>query len=381
MKKTLLIIAAIALMATACTNNAGKEEQSLPQEQTAGKVMKYDLEHHFYLPEFIDHLKTRTEVPYIDTVTNIFWMREGIEWHISMENCDILPGADKSKTILDYLAVPIEDHIKDMDEKGVDVAVLSHSPGIEDLPREEAIYFARKTNDVVAEMMKKYPGRIMGTATLPTPYVDDAIAELERCINELGFKYWHTHSNFIDEHLYDEKFEPLLAKAEELGCAIYLHPALPNNADMKDLGYQYPAAGLGFGQDVMKTAVRLVMDGVFDRHPNLKIIIGHLGEYIPFTLIRLDNRLRCFPEPSIKMQHNFSDYIKNGNLLVTTSGNTSEEAFECAMKVLGIDNIMFGSDYGYEDFNEQVNFVKNLNISQEDKDKIFGGNFERIFLK
>ncbi len=369
--KKLLYLTVMAFCLVAC---------SVKSEKTS-EVKKYDLEHHFYLPELIDYLKTRTEVPYIDTVNNICWMREGIEWHISTDNCDVLPGIDQVATILDYLALPIEVHIKDMDEKGIDVAVISTSPVIEDLPREEAIYFSRKTNDAVAQMMKQYPDRIMGTASLPTPYVDDAIVELERCINELGFKYWHTHSNYIDEHLYDVKFEPLLAKAEELGCAIYLHPTLSDNADMKNLGYLYPAAGLGFGQDVMKTAVRLVMDGTFDRHPNLKLIIGHLGEYIPFTLDRLDNRLSCIPEPAIKMQHKFSYYVQNGNILITTSGNTSEEAFECAMKVFGIDKIMFGSDYGYEDFTEQTDFIKNLPISQEGKNKVWGGNFERIFSK
>lgn len=359
--KTKISIAFMALCLVGCST----------QTEETCEVKKYDLEHHIYLPELIEHLKTRTEVPYIDTVNQIFWMREDIEWHITFGDA----------TILDYLSTPIEAHIKDMDDKGIDVAVVSTSPVIEDLPHDESVYFSRLTNDAVAEMMKKYPDRILGTATLPTPYVDDAIAELERCINELGFKYWHTHSNYIDEHLYDEKFEPLIAKAEELGCAIYLHPTLSNDADMKNLGYLYPAAGLGFGQDVMKTLIRLVMDGVFDRHPNLKIIVGHLGEYIPFILDRLDNRLNCIPEPAIKMQHKVSYYIQNGNIMVTTSGNTSPEAFECAMKVLGIDKIMFGSDYGYEDFTEQVNFVKDLPISQEDKNKVWGGNFERVFLK
>jgi len=199
----------------------------------------------------------------------------------------------------------------------------------------------------VAETMKKYPDRIMGTAALPTPYVEDAIAELERCINELGFKYWHTHSNYINEHLYDEKFEPLIAKAAELGCDIYIHPALPNDANMKNIGFVYPSAGIGFGQDMMKTTVRLIMNGVFDIYPNLKIILGHQGEYIPFTIERLDNRLSCIPDPAVKMKHKFSYYIEHGKIFVTTSGNTSTNAFEYTLKVFGIDRIMFGSDYSY----------------------------------
>jgi len=354
MKKTLFAACAFLIIAGCTTNNKQNAE-----------VKKYDLEHHFYLPELIDYLSTRTEVPYYDKETGIFWLREGIEM--------------QGEYLLNFLTLPFEEHLKYMDEEGVDVAVLSTSAVIEDLPHDEAVYFARKTNDAVAQIMKQYPDRAMGTAALPTPYVEDAIAELERCVNELGFKYWHTHSNYIDEHLFDAKFEPLLAKAEKLNCAIYIHPTLSDDADMKGLGYLYPAAAIGFGQDVMKTVVRLIMDGTFDRHPNLKIIIGHLGEYMPFVLDRLDNRLSCIPEPAIKMKHPVSYYVKNGNILVTTSGNTSDEAFECVMKVFGIDKIMFGSDFGYESFSDQVDFVQNLDISQEEKNLVFGGNFERIF--
>jgi len=113
-------------------------------EQTCeGK--KYDLEHHFYLPEFIEYMKTHTEVPYIDTVTNIFWYRENLPWPLSLEGCDVeYPGIEKGATILDFMTLPIEAHIKEMDDKGVDVAVISTSHTVEELPREQSVYLSKK---------------------------------------------------------------------------------------------------------------------------------------------------------------------------------------------------------------------------------------------
>lgn len=130
----------------------------------------------------------------------------------------------------------------------------------------------------------------MGAAILPTPYIDDAIAELKRCVNDLGFCVWFTHSNFLSGHLYEDKYIPLFETAAKLNCPFYLPPHNSNDADMKDMGYLYSSAGLGFGLDVMKTTLRIILNGTFDKFPNLKMIIGHLGEYYPFVLERMDNK-------------------------------------------------------------------------------------------
>ena len=238
----------------------------------------------------------------------------------------------------------------------------------------------KKSNDAVAELIRKYPGRFLGAALLPTLYVDEAVKELERCKKELGFSYWHTHSNYLHSHLYEEKYLPLLAKAEELGCAFYLHPQASDDADMRDFGYVYSSPGLGFGLDTMKTALRIILNGTFDRFPKLRMILGHLGEYFPFILERVDNRFRWIKEPEIRAEHEVSYYFRNRNVLVTTSGNMSKLAFECTRKAIGIDSIIFGSDYPYENLADMMKFMDSLDLSPEDQEKVFHLNAEKYLL-
>lgn len=335
--------------------------------------MRYDLEHHYYLPELIDYLATRKEAPIYYPDTQSLEVRENVK-------TSFLPSMNTSASIMNDLMDFSNKRLEIMDKSGIDVAVMSSSPAIEDLPKEEAVKFAKMSNDRIFELCRKHPDRFMGSAILPTPYVDEAMEELDRCINELGFKYWHTHSNYCHEHLYDAKYEPLLAMAEKMNCAIYIHPHNSDDADMKDMGYLYSAAGLGFGQDVMKTSLRMIVTGVFDRYPKLKIILGHLGEYYPFVLDRMDNRLGSIPDPYIKNKHPVSYYFKNRNIFVTTSGNMSESAFKCTQDVIGIDSILFGSDYPYEIFGDMIKFIDNLDITNEEREKIYGGNAEKYIL-
>ncbi len=257
---------------------------------------------------------------------------------------------------------------------------MASSAALEELSEKEAVYFAKKSNDAVAEIIKKYPSRFLGAAVLPTPYVDEAIKELERCVKELGFKYWHTHSNYKDEHLYEEKYLPLLAKAEELGCAFYVHPQASDDKDMKDMGYVYSSPGLGFGLDAMKTSLRLILNGTFDKFPNLRMILGHLGEFFPFIIDRVDNRFEWIKDEEVKMKHKVSYYFKNKNVVVTTSGNMSKSAFECTKKAFGIDSIIFGSDYPYECLSNMMKFMNSLDLTEEEKEKVFHLNAEKYIL-
>ncbi|HJJ36585.1 MAG TPA: amidohydrolase family protein, partial [Methanocorpusculum sp.] len=263
---------------------------------------------------------------------------------------------------------------------GISTGVVSSSIAIELLPKEEAVKYARLTNDAVAEAMKQYPGRFLGTISLPTPYLEESIAELERCVNELGLQYWHTHSNYGDEYLYEEKFEPLLAKCAELDVPVYLHPAYPSDEYLLDSGTSFAGATFGFGVDVMKTSYRLIVSGIFDRYPNLTLILGHMGEYYPYSLTRMDNRL-LDGDTYLKCKENLTYYFDNKNVLITTSGITDPNTIDCAIKAIGIDSIMFASDYPYENVKNEVEFIKSLPISDEDKDKIFYKNAEKYVFK
>ena len=332
-----------------------------------------DCEFHYYLPEMMDYLSTRNEAMRYYPETKVLEVRDKVFARFD--------GVTNEYPVIDELLNFGAASVAVMDKNGIDVSVLSSSPALEELPKEQAVAFAKKSNDAVAEIMKKYPGRFLGAAVLPTPYVDEAIKELERCINELGFEYWHTHSNYKTEHLYEEKYLPLLAQAEELGCAVYVHPQASDDADMKNMGYVYSSPGLGFGLDAMKTSLRLILNGTFDKFPKLRMILGHLGEYFPFILERVDNRFEWIRDDEVKMKHSVSYYFKNKNVVVTTSGNMSKLAFECTKKALGIDSIIFASDYPYECLSAMMKYMDSLELTDEEKEKVFHLNAEKYILR
>jgi len=330
-------------------------------------MKKIDFEFHYCRPELFKYMASRSK-------TGVFEVRKGVTGNLGI--------VTNTYPIVDELFEIGERRIADMDRCGIDVGVLSSSPAQEELPKAESVRLSKLANDAVAEACRRHPGRFAGAATLPTLYVDEAIAELERCVKELGFKYWHTHSNYGSEHLYDVRFLPLLAKCEELGCAFYLHPQCSEDADMCDLGFAYAGPGLGYGLDTMRTSLRLMLNGTFDRFPKLRMILGHMGEYYPFILDRIDNRFAWMPDPRVKMKNPVSYYFKNRNIIMTSSGMASRDAFLLTKKVIGIDGILFASDYPFENLKHATDAWNEILADQteEDRDKFWHGNAERYGL-
>ena len=337
----------------------------------------YDLENHYYQPEFFDYLSSRTKFPYVDGGT--MYYSEGVAIPFNARSLNNAPvSIYKELTNLDQIRFDL------MKNAGITRVVVSSCEGIENVDKESAVRYARLTNDTVAAAAKKYPGQITGTITLPTPYVEESIAELERAVNELGLQFWHTHSSYGDERLSDAKFEPLIAKCAELNVPIYLHPVCPSAEYLTDSGMIMATAVFGFSVDTMKTALKIIISGTFDKYPNLQMILGHAGEYFPYALERMNNRLDAgvsVGEPSIKCKKNISYYFRNGNLFITTSGITDQQVILFAINSVGIDHIMFATDYPYETVKVQVESIKSLPISDEDKDKIFYRNAETYLLK
>ncbi|HJJ36306.1 MAG TPA: amidohydrolase family protein [Methanocorpusculum sp.] len=373
MKRNALILCALVLVVvTCCVFAAGCTSQDTAYQPDR----VYDLENQAYTHEFVEYLQTRTDYPY--AVGETLYFRDGLTTgHPSDFSFNGCPGG-MVEEIYDIGDV----RVSIMDEAGITTAVISCSPGVEEVPREEAVKYARQMNDAVAEAMKKYPGRILGAITLPTPYVNESIAELERCVNELGLQYWHTYSNYgyNGDRLSDAKFEPLLAKCEELDVPIYIHPNFPITDYLLDSGAVFGSAGFGFSVDAMKTVLNLILSGTLDQHPDLTIILGHLGEYFPYALDRMDNRFAQSGDSSQQYKENISYYFKN-NIYLTTSGITQEDSVLLALNSLGSDRILFGSDYPYENVKSEVDFIKSLPISDEDKDKILYKNAEQYILK
>lgn len=267
-----------------------------------------------------------------------------------------------------------------MDAAGIDLQVLSFgSPGPQAFGAEVAIPMARDANDLLFQVIQKHPKRFAGFAALPTASPDIAAEELTRCVKALGFKgamiHGHQQGSFLDEKKYWTIFE----RAEALGVPIYLHPTLPHPDAVKAYfqGYEELArAGWGFAVDTSCHFLRILFAGVFDAYPKLKIILGHLGEGLPFAMHRLnDHTQRSAARRGLKKTP--LEYIKE-NLLVTTSGNWYEPAFVCTLLALGADNILFAIDWPYEANETGMAFLGKLSISDSDKEKIAHGNAERV---
>ncbi|MCZ7562973.1 MAG: amidohydrolase family protein [Burkholderiales bacterium] len=273
-----------------------------------------------------------------------------------------------------------ERRLAHMDAAGIDVQVLSFgSPGPQAFDADTAIPMARDANDRLYEAVRAHPARFAGFAALPTAAPEVAADELERCVTKLGFKgtmiHGHTRGSFLDEKRYWVIFE----RAEALGVPIYLHPTLPHPDAVQAYfrGYEELCrAGWGFAIDTSCHFLRIVFAGVFDAYPKLKIILGHLGEGLPFAMHRLnDHTYRAAARRGL--QRAPLDYLKE-NMLVTTSGNWYEPAFLCTLLALGADNILFAVDWPYEPNTAGVGFLKRLSISDLDREKIAHLNAERI---
>ena len=271
-----------------------------------------------------------------------------------------------------------EYRLREMDAAGIDVQILSHlTPGTSRLDPTRAAALARRANDRLYEALQANPGRLLGYAELPMPAPDQAAAELERTVKEYGFKgamvNGLTHGLFID----DERFIPVLEMANALKTPLYIHPSTPHQAVIDAYYKDYPAlarAGWGFGLEAATHATRIIMSGLLDRFSDLRIILGHLGESLPFWLWRANRSLTR----DGKLKRPFRDYFRE-HFFVTTSGNFSQAALLCSLLELGADKILFAVDWPFQSNLDGVAFVKGAAMSDDDKEKIFSRNAEKLF--
>ena len=277
-----------------------------------------------------------------------------------------------------------DQRIADMDAAGIDMQVLSlNAPGVEQVEAAEQISIARESNDFLAEAMKKYPTRFAGLAALPIAAPDQAADELERRVRQQGFKgtliNGHTRGRYLD----DKFFWPILERAEALNVPIYLHPTVPPKAVVEASfgGFAPPVtamlAGSGWGWHI-ETAVhliRMILGGVFDRYPKLQVVIGHLGEGIPFMLPRLQKN---FPMEMTKLARPLDAYLRE-NVHYTFGGFNFPATFNNLLQEVGVGRIMFSVDYPYGSMAEARAFLEQLPVSSADKERIAHGNAEQLF--
>jgi uncharacterized protein len=286
--------------------------------------------------------------------------------------------------ISDQLRDVGDQRIAEMDAAQIDMQVLSlNSPGVEQAEAAEAVSVAREANDFLAEAVKRHPKRFAGLAALAIQSPEQAAEELDRRVRQQGFKgaivNGHTRGRYLD----DKFFWPILERAEALAAPLYLHPTVPPKPVVDALYGGFSPAVNGMLQSArwgwhIETAVhliRMILGGVFDKYPKLQIVIGHLGEGIPFMLPRLHKNL---PPEVTKLDRPIGDYLRK-NVHYTFGGFNFQATFSNLLAEVGAERIMFSVDYPYGSMTEARAFLLQLPLGTADIERIAHGNAEQLF--
>jgi predicted TIM-barrel fold metal-dependent hydrolase len=332
--KHLLALSAFAAGSTISSNKGkglaiGKTVSA--QAKSSARVKKIAVEEHFYSKEYSEILHSK------------------VDWKGS-------PPAAAAAKVVEYG----EGRIKEMDECGIDMQILSLSyPGLDPFKAEDAISIARMINDQISETIKRYPNRFSGYCCIPLQDPTAAADELERAVTKLGLKGAMVNINTPDRWLSDQKYEVIFERLAGLDVPIYLHTDGPSTED----------SGLHIVPEVM----RIVNGDLLVKYPKLQFVLGHAGESLPFWLNRLDGRWR-YPDRPKK----FSQYFKE-NFHVSTSSQCWPILLQFLISALGSDRILFATDYPYESSKQHVDFIDSAPISESDREKICHLNAERLF--
>lgn len=272
------------------------------------------------------------------------------------------------------------DRIAEMDAAGIDMQVISHGPpGAQGVRPGAGADWTRRSNDVLAAAVAAHPDRLAGLASVPTDDPEAGADELARAVEVLGMKGAVLHTLSAGPTLDDPRFLPIFARAAELGVPIYLHPADPGPRMMQGhyAGYSathptFVRASWGFMVEAGTQAMRLVLSGLFDRCPNLQIILGHFGETIPFQLARIDESLSR-DTPMKNFREVFSRHFH-----VTTSGFFSDPALACVMAEIGVERILFAVDWPFAGNAAGADWFRAAPLSDPDRELIAAGNARRL---
>ncbi|MEY2861446.1 MAG: hypothetical protein RL392_1904 [Pseudomonadota bacterium] len=275
--------------------------------------------------------------------------------------------------------------LQHMDEAGIDRQVIAiTAPGVQVMDKGTAVSIARLANDQLAEAVRRHPTRFTGMIAIAPQDPTAAAKEIERGVTQLGMKSVIINSHTQGEYLSDPKFWDIFAAAEAHGVPIYLHPnSMPRNMIESFQECGLDGAIYGFGVETGMHALRIMTAGVFDRFPKLQMIIGHMGEALPFWAYRLDYMHRATVAsnryPSVKpIQRKPSEYLRE-NFYITNSGVAWEPAIKFTQSVVGVDRVLYAMDYPYQYAPEEVTMMDNMQMSDEDKKKFFQANAEKVF--
>lgn len=317
-----------------------------------------DCQSHVFAPELIEIMERRSSPPCI-------YERDGSKFLV-VQNWH-RPMVEK--------ALDLPAKLADMDRLRIGMAALStNDPGPEQFG-EEGPYIARLVHDFLADVARQHPGRFFLLATLPLTNVHASIKELDRCVHELGMKGVLLYSNIAGKFPDEPEFAPLFAAAEEMDIPVLLHPPCPVTFEAtKDYNL---TGGLGLMFDTTIALCRLILSGVFDRHPRLKLVCPHVGGTLPYLIGRIDHQVCVLKRVPVKLKKRPSEYLKENVFLDTV--NVLPSVIQFGIDFVGPDRMLFATDHPWVEADISVRNVQSLGLSDENKAKIFRENARKLF--
>jgi 2,3-dihydroxybenzoate decarboxylase len=294
--------------------------------------------------------------------------------------------SERAMQIMERLLDLGERRLADMDATGIDKAILAlTSPGVQPmLDVEEAKGIATRANDLLAAACEKHPDRFIGLGTVAPQDPEWSAQEIRRGASELGFKGIQINSHTQGEYLDDPKFDPIFRALVDVGQPLYIHPATsPDSMIGPMLEAGLDGAIFGFGVETGMHLLRLITIGIFDKYPDLQIMVGHMGEALPYWLYRLDYMhqagVRSQRYERMKpLKKTIAEYMRS-NVLITNSGMAWEPAIKFCQEVVGEDRVMYAMDYPYQYVADEVRAMDAMDMAPALKKKFFQTNAERWF--
>ena len=313
------------------------------------------------------------------------WTTPGIDQALRAQPAGI---RDESLVLNDRGDIPArlldigEQRVQAMDAAGIDVQILSIAPpGTQGLPADEAIALSRDANDRATQAVGRYPARLKAMTTLPTSDSDAAVAELARTADAPGHVGIMSYGRSGDRPLDDPAYDELLAAAAELRRPVFLHPQIPSDA-ARDASYRgfdptielaLATFGWGWHIEAGTAALRLILRGTFDRHPDLQIVLGHWGEMLLFALDRIDS----LSNVATHLERRVADYFRS-NIHIATSGMLTPRLLSHALDFVSVDRILLSGDYPFRRLATVTGFLGTL-PDGEDQEKIAHANAEVLY--
>lgn len=275
-----------------------------------------------------------------------------------------------------------EMRMREMDKYDVDMHLLAlTSTGVQMMEADRAVAVAEIGNDRLHEAIQRHPDRFTGLATIAVQDPPRAVKEIERAITKLKLNGIMINSHTNGEYLSEQKYWPILEAIEDMNVPLYIHPRAPIPLMAKAYRTDHLEHAIwGYQAETGLHGLRLITGAVFDQFPKLQVVLGHMGEGIPYWLYRLDfmyGRVKIdFGRRKLKLTP--SEYFKR-NFYITTSGMNWEPTLKFCIEAVGADRIMWAIDYPYQDHPDAVEFMDAARISEKDKQAIYHGNAERVF--